>query len=158
MKARRPWPKLSQDLDGPLGPLQCQSCGWDCDLVRWVECDDADQPTAAVVVLCHPCSDRLIEPHPRLYAPLDAYAPHPGSMTLCIDCSHRQGVSCRHPDLRANGGAGLHVRFPQPTPVFVDGTKGGKRHGWVHTLYHGPPISCAGQTITPHKEDTHAHP
>ncbi len=130
----------------PPDPRRCQSCGHDCDLTRWLEHDERDQPTAVVVVLCRPCSDRIIEPHPRLYAALDEYAPHSGSMALCRECSRRSGVSCTHPDLKANGGAGLNITMRRPDTAFVSGRgAGGRRTGWVHRIYHAPPSACAGR-------------
>lgn len=144
---RRAWPKLSETLTGEKRPDRCQGCGWDCDLTRWQECDYQDNPTHVVVVLCLKCTEQLIEKHPRLYAPLHHYAPHPGSMVLCEDCPFRSGVSCTHPDLKANGGAGLGVHFAEPTVVFVDGVSkgGGKRIGWQELRYATPPSACDGK-------------
>lgn len=165
----RPWPKLSETLDGPRHPRMCQGCGAEHDavigsgakalritLLRWQECDENDQPTPVIVVLCRSCSDALVEAHPRLYRQVSKYQPLPGTMDLCAACRHRDGLRCAHPDLRANGGIGLEIRFPQPEVAFVDGIKDGRRFGYRQTLYTGPPTSCAGREVAgPHPDDQH---
>ncbi len=148
--SRRPWPKLSETLSGPKQPGACQGCGTELgEFTLWQECDEADQPTAVIVILCTSCGDQRIEKHPRLYHDLHKYAPMPGSMQLCKACLHHDGVTCRHPDLKANGGPGLLIHFPPPRTIFWDGTTkgGGRRKGWVETVYPGPPTACAGREI-----------
>jgi chromosome partitioning protein len=110
------WPKLSETLGGTKAPDRCQSCGamW-ADLERWREHDESDLPTNIVVVLCIPCGERLIGPHPRLYSRLD-FEHHPGSMEICILCRHREGVSC--PMARFNGGPGVGIA-PAPSKFHV---------------------------------------
>jgi hypothetical protein len=141
------WPKLSETLAGPRHPLQCQSCGRTranaVELTRWREHDEQDKPTGAVVVLCKECSDRTIEPHPRLYSELSANEPHPGTMELCLLCIYRSDVRCLHKDLKANGGLGLAITCPRPTVAMVCGRgKGGCRR---HVMYVSPPSKCAGR-------------
>lgn len=147
------WPRLSHDLPHPRHPEICQACGegntgptdteyW--TLHRWREHDQQDRPEPIVIVLCTPCSDRLIERHPRLYDKLDNCQPIPGAMHLCVGCQHRDGLACRQPDLTANGGMGLQITYPKPSVIFMDGTRGGKRCGWTVTRYNGLPMACAG--------------
>jgi len=83
----------------------------------WQERDDADQPEPIAVLLCPPCSARLIEPHPRLYYGLPFNEPFAGTMGLCVPCRFRDGVRCTHPDLRANGGPGLIIQADTPIPA-----------------------------------------
>lgn len=142
------WPRLSETLTGPKRPDLCQSCGSGTDVHPWVEYDEddrPDRPVAIIVCLCVACSDRIIEPHPRLYHRLHRWEPRPGMMALCVDCRHRSGTGCAHPDERTNGGEGLRVEYPQPGVMFVDAVRGGKRTGWHETLYTGPPTACAGR-------------
>lgn len=142
----KPWPRLTEQLAGPRSPALCQSCGDCCDLDRWREHDDADRPEARVLVLCLRCSNRLIEPHPRLYGSLDRNQPWPGCMQICVACRHRDGVGCTHPDLKANGGAGLKIMVPNPTSGFIDGTdKAGRRWGHPFRSYPHEPRECAGR-------------
>jgi hypothetical protein len=80
-------------------------------LEAWRECDERDRPIphdAALVYIAvdHPHCVREMEAHPRLYEPVPGA---PGYFPLCGDCTLRQGMSCTHPALRANGGAGLNV-------------------------------------------------
>jgi hypothetical protein len=147
-------PRLSADLAGPRHPERCQSCGAARDLFgepvpleRWREHNEEDRPLRVLVILCGPCARRLIDPHPRLYAPVDRWAPWPGAMPLCSDCTHREGLQCQHPDLKTNGGPGLELRFPQPSRVhFLMYPR--RLSGW-HTQYHGPVEFCAGRTPAP---------
>lgn len=139
------WPKLSETLPGERRPDRCQACGWDCDLSRWREHDEADRKTATIVVLCLKCSRTLIEPHPRLYARLDDNEPLPGSMYLCQDCLLRSGLRCDHPDLRANGGTGLTITVAKPHTALAC-VRGGKGRGCHHiTIWPAPPSACAGR-------------
>src|SRR6185437_9103151 len=115
------WPKLSVTLTGEIRPDRCQSCGWE-----------------------------LIEPHPRLYHRLSHYEPLPGSMDLCGGCRYRAGVSCTHPDLRANGGAGLRLTIAKPHVAFVCGRgSGGKQVGGQRTIWPAPASDCAGREVMP---------
>ena len=142
-------PRLSKDLKGEKSRTRCQACGLQVlfdplpklpQLRRWQEHDDGDRPEPIVVVLCKPCSNRLIEPHPRLYREMQAFEPHPGSMPICDDCTRREGVSCRHPEAKANGGQGVELIAPKPSYVHLQMSP--RRHSGWRTLYTGPVISC----------------
>ena len=65
---------------------------------------------------------------------------------LCMDCPHRDGLMCRHPDLKANGGEGLEIIHPQPHWMHVQTAgKGGRgRSGHWRNYWPGPPLWCAG--------------
>lgn len=150
------WPRLSTTLAGEKHPFKCQNCGrggaWDvsisagspdppCDVIRWQEHDDHDQCENVIVVLCGKCS-KMIKPHPRLYRRLQAWEPFPGSNTICVSCRFRDGTSCTHPDLKANGGNGLELTFPKPHGAFVC-RRGGK--GGYMLMYQGDVKDCAGR-------------
>jgi len=150
LSVRQAWPKLSETLLAARHPTKCQSCGLPCTeenhtLQRWRECDEWDKPTAVIVVLCRTCSDRLVEPHPRLYVAIERYAPAPGCMALCIACRFREQLRCTHPDLAANGGQGLRIKFAHPSTMFLDGTRGGRRSGWTARVYSHAPTACIGR-------------
>jgi hypothetical protein len=90
-------------------------CGREDEFLEpWREHDERDAPiagAAAVVLLGsskdHDACHEVLKRHPRLYAP-DMGSP--GSFpVLCGPCDHRRGAGCAHPDLKANGGAGLRV-------------------------------------------------
>jgi hypothetical protein len=148
------WPRLSTQLKGERHPFVCQSCGEtsmivtadtepeDVGLIRWQEHDQQDKPQPIIVVLCKPCSDRLIEPHERLYHQLRKWAPALGAMRFCSDCSFRDGLHCSHRDSKENGGAGLIVKFPKPSHGFVDSRGGGYSGPMI--FWAGPVKSCAG--------------
>lgn len=144
---RLPWPMLSKDLIHMRDPGVCQSCGARADLgaelKRWREHDDQDRPTLTIVVLCDRC-ERIVAPHPRLYDPLDQHAPDPGSMPVCVDCRHRDGLRCLHPDATANGGPGVDLRYPTPHGAHILFGGRGQRRGDVVTLYLGP-VECMGR-------------
>ena len=140
------WPRLSQDLHQPARPDCCQHCGTCADpaeLVRWQEYDRNDRPELIAVVLCEACSEVLIEKHPRLYGRIPTHAPWPGCMPVCVECRFREGLRCKHPDLKGNGGKGLVLVYTRPLVMHVDGTRKGRRAGWIHTEYRGP-VSCRG--------------
>ena len=142
----RPWPKLSETLTGPKRYGTCQRCGSTDSVCCWRECDDKDDPTDVVLFLCTPCSDHVIERHPRLYGDgPHRNAPIPGAMACCLDCIHHHDLSCKSPLLKANGGAGLPISASKPTVIHVDGrTKGGKRFGRWYEDYPSPP-ECKGR-------------
>ena len=110
-------PRLTETLPG-RSMTACNRCGYQLpgkhDLQVWQEHDDADRPEARYVLLCKPCADKLIEPHPRLYrhVPMKWNEPCPGIMAQCGDCLHRDGMRCRQPEMKVNGGPG--VAFPAP--------------------------------------------
>ena len=102
----------------------------------WQECDDADRREPIAVLLCPPCSARLIEPHPRLYYGLPFNEPFAGTMGLCVPCRFRAGVRCTHPDLKANGGPGLMLQADTPVPA------PGRRRVYVRAA-----MGCAGREV-----------
>jgi hypothetical protein len=142
-----PWPKLSETLPGTRSPDRCQSCGGAGPvLARWRECDDHDHPTPTVVVLCDGCGDALIQTHPRAYSLLSPNEPAPGAMPLCLDCRHRRGTACGHPDAKANGGTGVLLTLPRPTTGLVC-SRGRKKKGHGGccrqvTFWRGPVTAC----------------
>lgn len=150
--AREKWHRLSKALPAPRRPDTCQNCGRNDKQARlqiWRECDDRDQPQNIFVVLCEECTATLIKPHPRLYHDVPENKPIPGVMAhLCVGCKHRDGLDCKHPDLKANGGPGLLIVAPQPTRGFMDGTRGGKRTGWMFEYWPGPATECKGRVPT----------
>lgn len=140
------WPRLSEQLEGEKRPDRCQSCGASWDLDRWREHNMADLPEPIVVVMCLECSDAAVEAHPRLYEPLHRNQPWPGCMNICVDCRHREGVSCRHPDLMANGGPGLAIETPRPNHLFWHGEgEEGEAVGGVMVSYPCEPKRCVGR-------------
>ncbi len=151
---RSPWPKLSEQLEGPRAPDRCQRCA---RLVsddapdgrsarqRWIEHDEHDRPTSVVVVLCQPCARFIIQPHPRLYARVPTHKPIPGVMSLCVGCRHQDALRCRHPDALANGGSGVAISVAPPTRAFLDGVRHGRRTGWVEEIWPSAPSVCAGR-------------
>jgi len=144
-----PMPRLSEDLPGPRHPQLCQACGAgpERELQRWMEHDEQDRPERVLVVLCPPCARRIIEPHPRLYELLDVFRPWPGAMDLCCDCRHRDGLQCRHPDLKANGGPGLELKFP--TPISGHIKRGKPYRSGFQTVWTGPVRECVGREVAP---------
>jgi len=136
------FPRLSKDLPGKRGVWCCQSCNRNAieikgDLERWMECNDQDEETGVVVVLCPQCSDQLIEPHPTLYRQMSGMEPHPGSMHICDKCVHRRKLNCSL--TRLMGGPGLLLRFPEPQVVHVKSSKPGQ--SGFRKLYRGP-VKC----------------
>lgn len=136
-------PRLT-DLPGTKHPYICQCCGGSAQaglgngilrlsIDRWQEHDHNDRKEHRLVVLCNVCSARIVKPHPRLYEKLQPAHPWPGCMALCLDCSHRDGVSCSHPNSKANGGPGVMLTIPKPMTAMVDGEK-----------YRGPMILWTG--------------
>jgi len=141
-------PKLSEDLPQNVSPLVCQSCGTDDPrgwMEYWREHDEKDQPTRVIITLCNECSQRIIEPHPRLYSRLERHKPQPGIMELCHDCTHRQCNYCTFPGLKENGGMGMVVHFPRPSLMFLDGVRNGRKVGWQEMHYPGPATYCEGR-------------
>ena len=107
----------------------------------WQEHDGRDEPEPIAVMLCTACSNRLIDPHPRVYVRISRRAPFPGIMDLCIDCRYRAGVTCTHPDRLANGGPGLHIDAAPGMPGHARG------HG-SFTTYAYLPRACVGQSVS----------
>lgn len=138
------FPKLSQTLTNPAGPRSCMNCGANGFCLIWREHDDLDQPTETLISLCEDCG-KIIEPHPRLYARLDVYQPIPGTMDICKDCIHRDGLICQNPLQKRLGGSGLPVQFPKPSVMFIDGKTGGKRWGRQEQVFRPGEITCQGR-------------
>ena len=151
-------PKLSEQLTRPRAPGVCGSCG-EIELSpgsyaparaepapvphrRWRECDEFDRPTATVVVLCGLCSEKLIDPHPRLYHDILGFTPFPGTCPVCSDCPHRRGLDCTRAKL--NGGPGVEMISPEPARVHIHRRGKGARSGWEE-IYPGWPIDCSGK-------------
>lgn len=164
------WPRLSETLPY-REPGRCASCGlreippevdpgvdeyvrrrayalhkWQLDI--WRECDWQDKPENRFVVLCRSCADKLIEPHPRLYARLGygGHEPAPGAMPLCLDCCHRDGTRCTSPMLGSNGGLGIGIGGPSPTRAHFLRRGKGARSGW-ETIYTLPRERCTGKEV-----------
>lgn len=140
-------PKLSETLPPATELYRCQQCGGVIELARWVEHDEEDKPTHTIVVLCGPCSQRIIEPHPRLYQRLHKWHPWPGAMSICVACVRRSGLRCQCALASANGGSGLKLKFPEPDMAFIDGRdpKTGKRWGRREVYWQGPVTDCAAR-------------
>ena len=111
--AAEPLSALAARLADPLAA--CNVCGEPAvELAAWREHDERDVPVdgaGALVFIArdHPECVRAMERHPRLYS---EEAGRPGTFPrLCGDCPRRTGRACSHPNLRANGGAGLFVEL-----------------------------------------------
>lgn len=144
--AERRKPGLSLTLPYPRRLDTCQGCGSISNELtlphkKWRECDEHDQPTRIVVVLCARCSKQLIDPHPKLYVAVDEWEPVPGVMALCVGCPHQTALACLSPLLKANGGPGMEVKYPAPIRGFLCG----RRTGGPFALWVGPPTSCSGR-------------
>lgn len=75
--AAEPMPRLSVDL--PLhGLAECAQCGGPQPLDVWQEHDEWDVAEPIYLLLCHPCAEAIIAPHPRLYRCLEPHEPAPG--------------------------------------------------------------------------------
>lgn len=144
------FPRLTTMLAGPDKPEVCRCCG-DADASLWQEHDDRDQPEHRYLWLCEKCSDRIIEPHPRLYAKIDDNTPAPGAMRICADCTLRAaGGRCACPTAKANGGPGINITTTTGFHGFIDGRdKSGRRWGRRFTHYPSPPSACSGKQTTP---------
>jgi len=126
---------------------RCQLCGVEhpediCKFRMWVECDEDDQPEDITLITCKPCVESKINPHPRLYIEVPWGRGGPGKfMLVCGDCPWRKSNQCSHPDLKANGGEGLEVRFSplgfKARVCFTDGTS----MLWPPQ----PAVGCAGK-------------
>lgn len=136
-------PGLSQTLRERVTiPCRCQACGGNDTLRRWLEHDPNDQPTPVIVVLCRLCSEKLIEPHPRLYRALQDNQPWTGCMGICVRCVHRRGNACQHPDAKANGGPGIAITIKAPIRVIL--CPGGPANLWDE-----PATACSGRETRP---------
>lgn len=139
------WPRLSNMFGGPLHhPLECGKCLRQASelpvgksLAVWEEHDHDDKPEHIYIVLCEPCSKKIVKPHPRLYSRKQQHEPMPGVMPTCHDCKLRNGLICKSPLLRKNGGAGLPLSYPDPARALVDGA----HYRGPITLFTGP-VTC----------------
>lgn len=143
------WPRLSQTLQF-LHPRKCASCGkWDREeiLGLWQEHDEQDQPEMRFVLLCRECSERIIQPHVRLYSAISRNSPAPGAMEICADCRFRDGTWC--PRAKGNGGPAVVISAAKPSTGFWDGVgKDGRRTGGVFRIYGHPPSACSEKQST----------
>lgn len=143
------WPRLTQTLPGPNKPGFCRSCGTTDAagkaLELWQEHDHEDKPEPRYLLLCPSCSDRLIEPHVRLYSMLHKWAPAPGAMDICAPCLNRTACLCVCKEAKANGGPGINITVSKPTTGFWDGRdKKGRRTGGRFMDFPAPPSACSG--------------
>ena len=152
--ADRQRPGLSETLPfRVMGLTACWNCGTAGELLgiddeglrRWVEADPWDRydERSPVVILCGRCSDRLIDRHPRLYAPLAPMEPRPGAMPLCIGCHHLDGARCACPLALINGGPGMAVHAPRPTMMHV--CRSPRSLSGFVKIYSAWPSRCAGR-------------
>lgn len=144
--SRKPWPKLSETLPGQM-PGRCQQCdaGPQAEaepLTYWQECDDDDRGTRVFIVLCQPCADRIIEPHPRLYRQQSDVMPMPGAMPVCLDCRYRERMDCVSPTAKFNGGPGLKYE-PEGNYIHLCRSPRSKS-GWKYWA-PGPVETCSGK-------------
>jgi hypothetical protein len=145
------WPRLSKSLTGPRRHGLCQSCGVKSQdhrglpsLTLWQECGDQDDATIDYLWLCHPCAERLIEPHPRLYQRHHVFHPAVGVQPFCETCIHCVNMRCTHRDANL----GTLVQPGAFSRAFVDGQgrgKSGRRVGWIATLFYEPAKGCRGR-------------
>lgn len=93
--------------------------------LRWAvyrEHDESDRPMAgdeALVFLAvqHTRCMQRLEKHPRLYVEERG---NPGHFPrLCGPCEWREGTACTHPNLKVNGGSGLHVSIDYFDAILV---------------------------------------
>src|SRR5690606_12037406 len=79
---------------------------------------------------------RVLDTHPRLYVEDSG---SPGAFPrLCGPCTHRRGVECGHPDLTANGGAGLKITLTRLAAIVCS------RGAGCHTPIREA-VSCVGR-------------
>jgi len=158
------WPRLSETLPECDELFQCRACGLVAPVVeqivdagsvgesvnpqpklhRWQEHNDDDKPDPIVVVLCQACSDKIIEPHPRLYRRMDRWEPFAGAVGICRDCPLRKGSRCTSPQAKLNGGPGVELIYPRPSTAHVLRRGKGQRSGF-ETIYHGPVRACSAK-------------
>lgn len=159
-----PMPRLSCELLFVLAemasPLErCQACGLAHEKMQvWMEHDERDLPDDTYVVLCAPCADKLISPHPRFYSYVMENTPAPGAMPLCGPCVHRVGSNCYHPDAKRNEGPGVTLTVRKAILYHLDGGFGprGSRAGMVVKAYPEPVESCAQrETLPTERESQH---
>jgi len=148
MNTVRSWPRLTETLPHAANPQLCGNCGIhdNTKLVHiWIEHDLNDKPERKFIALCEKCSDKIIESHPRLYAQVGPNTPIPGVMLICIDCKFRDGLDCKSPEAKFNGGKGFSVKAAKPITYHIDGTHKGKRWSRWGNHYSIAPKSCTGK-------------
>lgn len=124
----------------------CNLCGNpSAQLGLWRECDIDDRPIQSPTALVfigqdHPACLREMEEHPRLYVEVQGMPGH--FPLLCGPCRLRDGWSCRHEDLRSNGGKGLKVQIGGFLPGAIICSRNGC--GPVSTPRA---VECAGRAI-----------
>jgi hypothetical protein len=98
----------------------CDRSGGDiCDYRMWQKTDTNDKPVDAYMIACTGAACRKrIDDDQALFIEVPWGVGGPGKfMLLCGDCTHRDGFSCKHPNLKSNGGTGLEVKFSN-LPIF----------------------------------------
>jgi hypothetical protein len=158
-------PGLTETLTGPRDPLLCSSCAsrhtTSNPLARWLECDAWDRipDRPVVVVLCKRCSDKFIEPHPRLYHRLDRFDPFPGCMAVCISCPARRELTCTSPIAQRNGGPGLAYTWKDgAAPMHAHVRVSPPGRSGFRTFYPGRVETCSGKDAADHAARTHDAP
>lgn len=149
-KPPKPWPKLSETLPNK-SRLACNRCSSvKNDLTFWIECDDNDQRQPVFIALCGTCADEIIEPHPRLYVQLLSGECMPGAMNVCDDCSFRDGLHCKSPAAKFNGGEGLAF-VPPPQPIHLCRSKASGWHFFMpaemELIRLGATQQCTGKEV-----------
>lgn len=162
-------PRVAAELPHSPALNRCQHCGfipeWTGDLrrgaialdkkidgttvvvlERWQEHDEKDRPEGLVVILCHRCSEKIIEPHARLYRQLYPMEPFPGAHGICVGCVNRMtgvggGLGCTV--AKMNGGQGLSLRGPKQIRAHLCFRgKNRNQSGW-RTLWSGHVEQCS---------------
>lgn len=147
---RLAWPRLSRTLKFERHPNICQRCGAEHDITCgiasrvWQECDEWDRPEKVFLIVCQECEKSgFIDRHPRLYQPVAHNAPLPGVMHLCVDCAWRDGLTCRHPDLKVNGGNGMEITCSKPLVYHLKAER--RKDSGFYQSFDAPPSRCAGR-------------
>ena len=114
----------------------CGVCGVavdpsDLPLTVWRECGENDKPIAGHVALlfvgpgsAHAACRKRVDDHPRLYVEESGQPGH--FPELCGPCIFRNGLSCGHAGLKANGGDGLAITLDRMTAIIC--TRGAGCH------------------------------
>ena len=146
---RNTTPLTALETRAPDPILSCNICGHEsAELGAWREHNELDMKLIGAESLVfigrdHPDCLRQMEAHPRLYAEEMGW---PGHLPrLCGPCAFRKGLVCMHPDLRANGGAGLKISMQDPLGaagvMFACG-RGGRRLNYVKHA-----VTCEGRRL-----------
>lgn len=152
-------PRLTNQCTQEKHPYVCQACGGSNkptygnglmreSMGRWQECDHNDKPEPYnFIVLCTKCQRSVLDPHPRLYISISDNAPMPGCMAICIDCDFRDGIKCKHPAAKENGGTGVMLTIARPSHAMVDG----RDYRGPITLWPAPASDCKQKRLNPTK-------